>query len=306
LKAISLSVKEKCGVDIYFDESINDVIYKNGVFPSQGVRPVLSTIGGVVENNIPQVIIGSRFQANNIIMSYRDGKIEAYSNDMLIWSQEYHGHINQLLIDQRKKIDINCLVAVHESGHAIANALLMGTVFDDLISVSANDEGGVGAYLNSLDVFSKDEYRNMITISMCGRVAEKKVFNVITSGASQDIEDATELANKMIREYGMDKFYSYINSSNGYANNDVESTNSLIENIIASHYEQAENLINANYGLLLKLSDVLIKKEKMTGDELIEFFKDNGIDVMKTKDAKSKIRYREIFDRELGNFIGSE
>jgi DNA phosphorothioation-dependent restriction protein DptG len=86
----------------------------------------------------------------------------------------------------------------------------------------------------------------------------------------------------------------------------VESTNSLIENIIASHYEQAENLINANYGLLLKLSDVLIKKEKMTGDELIEFFKDNGIDVIKTKDAKSKIRYREIFDRELGNFIGSE
>lgn len=181
------------------------------------------------------------------------------------------------------------IVSFHEVGHALATALQKNTQPVHKITIVPRTMGALGYtmqmpeeeehYLNS-----KDELLDQITVFLAGRAAEEIVFDVQTTGASNDIERATDMARKMITMFGMsDKFGMAALESiqNKYldgrsVSNCSEETRTEIDHevvrILKERYEIAKQLLNDNRDALDEIAEFLISKETITGDQFMEIF----------------------------------
>ncbi|MDW8801489.1 ATP-dependent zinc metalloprotease FtsH [Clostridium sp. A1-XYC3] len=181
------------------------------------------------------------------------------------------------------------LVAFHEVGHALAAALQKETQPVHKITIIPRTMGALGYTMQMPDkekfLHSKDELVEQIVVLLAGRAAEEVVFNKITTGASNDIERATDLARKMVTMYGMsDKFgmMGLESIQNTYLDGRAVQTCSTetstevdreVLQIIGSCYEKAVNLLKANMEALCKISAYLIHKETIMGDEFTNILK---------------------------------
>ena len=179
------------------------------------------------------------------------------------------------------------IVAFHEVGHALVAALLEGADPVHKITIVPRTMGALG-YTMQLPaeekyLVSKDELTNQIMVMLGGRSAEEEVFNLLSTGASNDIERATQTARSMVTVYGMtDKFDMMALESvqNRYldgrpARNCSEETSTLIDsevlNIIKTCHESTRKLLKENRDLLDEISEYLLEKETIFGDEFMEF-----------------------------------
>ena len=182
------------------------------------------------------------------------------------------------------------ITAFHEAGHAILFHVLpdVGPVY----SVSIIPTGSAGGYTMPLP--EKDEMFNTkgkmlqdITVSLGGRVAEEEVFDDITTGASQDIKQATALARAMVTQYGMSERLGLINYGNdedevfigrdlahtrGYSEEVAREIDGEISRIIRECHENAESIIRENIGVLHSCAALLLEKEKVHRDEFEALF----------------------------------
>ena len=179
------------------------------------------------------------------------------------------------------------IVAFHEVGHALVAALLENTDPVHKITIVPRTMGALGYTMQLPEeekyLVSKEELTNQIMVMLGGRSAEEEVFNLITTGASNDIERATKTARSMVTVYGMtDKFDMVALESvqNRYldgraARECSEETSTLIDqevlNIIRTCHENTRKLLNDNRDLLDKISEYLLEKETIFGDEFMEF-----------------------------------
>ena len=179
------------------------------------------------------------------------------------------------------------IVAFHEVGHALVAALLENTDPVHKITIVPRTMGELGYTMQLPEeekyLVSKEELTNQIMVMLGGRSAEEEVFNLITTGASNDIERATKTARSMVTVYGMtDKFDMVALESvqNRYldgraARECSEETSTLIDqevlNIIRTCHENTRKLLNDNRDLLDKISEYLLEKETIFGDEFMEF-----------------------------------
>ena len=132
------------------------------------------------------------------------------------------------------------------------------------------------------NLMSKEEIENKIATYTGGRVAEKLIFNSITTGASNDIEQATKLARNMITRFGMDDEFGMVafeTVSNQYLGGDSSlacspttsaKIDSMIINVVQTQYNKAEQLLKDNLDKLHELSKYLYEKETITGEEFME------------------------------------
>ncbi len=180
------------------------------------------------------------------------------------------------------------IVAVHESGHALLTLLLMGTT-DQLHKVSIIPRGtqALGYTLNlpleDRYLISEKELYDKITVLFGGRVAEELVFKSITTGAHNDLEVATNYAQRMVCEYGMSRKLG--NLTFGKKDREVflgrdlmrerdysESTAIMIDEevrkIVDTCFQKAKDLLKANEDKLKKLSDRLLEKEVLDAEEV--------------------------------------
>ena len=191
---------------------------------------------------------------------------------------------DRILSDKEKKI-----VSFHEVGHALATALQKNTQPVQKITIVPRTMGSLGYTMQMPDeeeryLMSKDEILDQITVFLAGRAAEEIVFNIQTTGASNDIERATALARNMITQYGMSEKFGMAgleSIQNKYldgrsVSNCSEETKTEIDNeivrVLKERYEIAKQLLNANREALDKISEFLIEKETITGDEFMEIF----------------------------------
>jgi cell division protease FtsH len=190
------------------------------------------------------------------------------------------------------------LVAYHEVGHALAAAMQKQTQPVHKITIVPRTMGALGYTMQMPEkekyLMSKDELTEQIIVLLAGRAAEEVVFNKITTGASNDIERATELARQMVTMYGMsDKFgmMGLESIQNRYLDGRPVQTCSSetsaevdkeVLHIINQCYDKAKTLLKANYEALNKISSHLIQKETIMGEEFMEILKsitsDNNID----------------------------
>ena len=189
------------------------------------------------------------------------------------------------------------ITAYHEAGHAILFHLLpdVGPVY----SVSIIPTGGAGGYTMPLpekdDMFNtKGHMLQEITVSLGGRVAEEEIFDDITTGASQDIKQATAIAKSMITKFGMSERLGLINydndsdevfigrdfghTSRGYGEKVSGTIDEEVKRIIDECYLKARALIQEYHPVLEKCAQLLLEKEKITRSEFEALFADSEVE----------------------------
>ena len=188
---------------------------------------------------------------------------------------------NKIMTDKEKLI-----VSYHEVGHALVAALQSHSAPVTKITIIPRTSGALG-YTMQVDedehnLMSREELENKIATLTGGRVAEDLVFHSITTGASNDIEQATKVARSMITRFGMNEEFGMVafeTVTNQYLGGDTslacsESTAAQIdEKVVAAvrkQYDKAEQLLEDNMPKLHELAKYLYEKETITGDEFME------------------------------------
>ena len=188
---------------------------------------------------------------------------------------------NKIMTDKEKLI-----VSYHEVGHALVAALQSHSAPVTKITIIPRTSGALG-YTMQVDedehnLMSREELENKIATLTGGRVAEDLVFHSITTGASNDIEQATKVARSMITRFGMNEEFGMVafeTVTNQYLGGDSslacsESTAAQIdEKVVAAvrkQYDKAEQLLKDNMPKLHELAKYLYEKETITGDEFME------------------------------------
>ena len=182
------------------------------------------------------------------------------------------------------------IVSYHEVGHALVSALQKNTEPVQKITIVPRTMGALGYTLQTPEeekyLETKDELLAKITTYMAGRAAEVLVFNSVTSGAANDIENATKIARAMVTMYGMsDKFgmmclatvqNQYLEGGAGLicGENTASQIDDEVLSIINSSYAEAMKLLDENREILDSISDYLYQKETITGKEFMKMFRD--------------------------------
>lgn len=178
------------------------------------------------------------------------------------------------------------IVAYHEIGHALVAALQTNSAPVTKITIIPRTSGALG-YTMQVDseernLMSKEEIENKIATLTGGRCAEELVFGSITTGASNDIEQATKLARAMITRFGMSDRFGMValeTQANPYLGGDSSlscspETAAHIDDMVVSAvkeaYDKAMNLLRENQGKLHELAKYLYDRETITGDEFME------------------------------------
>lgn len=197
---------------------------------------------------------------------------------------------SRIISDKEKKI-----TAYHESGHAILFHVLpdVGPVYS--VSIIPTGAGAAGY---TMPLPEKDEMFNTrgrmlqeITVDLGGRVAEELIFDDITTGASQDIKQATALARAMVTKFGMSEDIGLINYANeddevfigrdlahtrGYGEDVASKIDAEIKRIIDECHEEAKKIISAHKDVLDACVEILLEKEKITREEFEALFENRS------------------------------
>lgn len=191
---------------------------------------------------------------------------------------------DRIMSEQERKI-----VSYHEVGHALISALQKNSEPVQKITIVPRTMGALGyvmhvpeeeKYLNT-----EAELHDMLVGLLGGRAAEELVFDTVTTGASNDIEKATDIARSMVTQYGMSKRFGlmglettesrYLDGRRALNCSDVTAAgiDEEVMKILKSCYKEAKNLLKENRAVMDKIADHLIEKETITGKEFMEIYR---------------------------------
>jgi cell division protease FtsH len=207
---------------------------------------------------------------------------------------------DRVMSDKERKI-----VAYHEVGHALVSALQKNTEPVQKITIVPRTMGALGYTLQTPEeekyLETKDELLAKITTYMAGRAAEVLVFSSATSGAANDIENASKIARAMVTMYGMsDRFgmmclatveNQYLDGRAGLicGEDTAADIDKEVLDIINSSYDEATRLLTENREILDRISDYLYEKETITGKEFMKMFREmKGLPEETEGDAKDE------------------
>ena len=188
---------------------------------------------------------------------------------------------NAILTDKEKRI-----VAYHEVGHALVAAKQTNSAPVQKITIVPRTSGALGYTMQVEEgnhyLMTKDELENKIATLTGGRAAEEIVFSCVTTGASNDIEQATKLARSMITRYGMSKDFDMVameTQTNQYLGGDTSLTCSAetqtmidqkVVELVRKQHEKAAQILLENREKLDEISQYLYQKETITGEEFMQ------------------------------------
>ena len=203
--------------------------------------------------------------------------------------------VEQVLVGKEKKDRImnkeeRRIVSYHEVGHALISALQKNSEPVQKITIVPRTMGALGYVMQVPEeekfLNTESELRNMLVSMLGGRAAEEIVFDTVTTGASNDIEKATDIAKSMVTQYGMSKKFGLIGlatveskylSGNATLNcSDVTAAavDEEVMKMLAESYEKAKELLAENREVMDRLAEFLIEKETITGKEFMKIFRE--------------------------------
>ena len=208
-------VKESIGYEIRYDKTIKKCIYDEAVFPTHGTRPIFSTVHEIIKSKLPEIV--RQIQINNLIdkvnfieFSFKQKKTIINVYDKLnnkIKSIIFKDKLRLNTLRESLKDEEQALCAVHESGHFVIYAALKNKMPEKIVSRTTDSD--TGGFLmedidNSKNMQTFRDVLSEIQICLGGYIAEKTVFGeeYLTNGACSDLEKATIIASKAIREWG--------------------------------------------------------------------------------------------------------
>lgn len=216
---------------------------------------------------------------------------------------------NAVITQKEKEI-----IAYHEVGHAIAAVAQEDTAPVTKITIIPRTSGALGYTMQVEEeekfLMSKDDlFREMVTLAG-GRSAEEIIFNIKTTGASNDIERTTNIARSMVATYGMDEDFNFVllekpssqylkgSGTNSYAAAETENmVDKKIMEIINQAHAKAHELLNANIDKLHEISKYLLEQETITGEQFMDIFHNEYVLTEKPdyiKNLEEKIKDQDV------------
>ena len=202
--------------------------------------------------------------------------------------------VEQVLVGKEKKDRIMSkkereIVSYHEIGHALIAALQKNSEPVQKITIIPRTMGALGYVMHVPEeekfLNTEAELRDLLVSTLGGRAAEELVFDTVTTGASNDIEKATDLAKSMVTQYGMSKRFGLMGLAtveNKYLSgnatlNCADATAALVDDevkdLLAESYARAKELLTENREVMDELAKFLIEKETITGKEFMKIFR---------------------------------
>ena len=299
LDKVKRRVSDTYGLDMVFDEKVEQLIYEEGVYPTQGTRPLFTTVHQIVNTRLGKILneiylngveAGTvRFTLNESV-SEKDNmalQIDFLKDDVIV----HHIIDQQPLVlgklRQEKQNDEQAIVAVHESGHAILSSVLMKTIPDVIFSVTAdsNSDGFVLSH-PEWNYISKKEIINRLAVLLGGLVAERIIFGEenVTIGSSSDLNKATRFATYVLYACGMGEVKANFGNENAVStpsvifDNSSETVNRDAKVLLVKAEQLAEQTLKRQEKLLIKMADYLSDKRTLTKEQVKDFVRMYAID----------------------------
>jgi hypothetical protein len=278
---------------INLDDSIHKMLYNNGVYPAQGVRPILSTIDSFINNVIPKVVIKCEGNTEGTIFlevkdkdyinfictpkkSKKSKKLKAVEG-----SVKFIGEIDEIKEKERSKIKQLASTAVHEAGHVAVHCALF-KLTPKMAKIGCADTTANGFIYNAIHPTSFQEMEDFVQICYAGMVAEEMVFGKenIGSGASADFTVATETLSRMIRHLGMSEKSKFnVAMNNDLRVTDTKDSNKWIKDKSKELFDKTKNLLKENEDFFKHIIKSLSAKKELSPLEIQEIASQYGLEV---------------------------
>lgn len=302
------TLQKRYGIEWTYDESLVDKIYSEGVYPTQGARPVFTTIEQVVKSKtsvIFQSVLEQPEEVDEISLSIQDGCLYSlfWKNKMYIDKAQFSVPSKLDALRLPKNDESQAITAIHEAGHAvlIAHLLHQAPQVITATSTDGNSEGFVFSRTKN-KFFPKHELIKQAAIKLGGLMAEQIIFGeeYKTLGATSDIEKMYVLINAAFKEAGMGKKtyrYAASNLDESIALHHVEDVENEITEVIDAAKELAEQTLKSERRMLLELAQVLQNKSKVEQKEFIELYSKYG--AKKIDFTEESTYYRDTINKAL-------
>lgn len=338
LNKINKKVYAEFQTNLLFDESVLSLIYAEGVYPTQGTRPIYTTIHQIIKSQISKIfsaiylnelnvdLIKLSSKNNKLMVSYFFMKKNVYQLDIPL-------NLSLENLRKNKKDDAQAITAVHEAGHVVLSIILMNTIPEIVFSTTVEVNSGGFVYSKFKKNFiAKKEILKLTAVYLGGMAAEKFVFGDenVTTGAENDIEQATDFVLSMLKSNGMGKTPAKYgdNISGNKSINTYKSINNQAEVLLINSLELAIRTLEQEERLLLKIAEFLSNNRSLNQKQLTNFIRKyatnkNILSLIKQNnsfyrnqllqkvhllDSTSKISKKNInsFDFSLNNKLSTE
>ena len=338
LNKINKKVYAEFQTNLLFDESVLSLIYAEGVYPTQGTRPIYTTIHQIIKSQISKIfsaiylnelnvdLIKLSSKNNKLMVSYFFMKKNVYQLDIPL-------NLSLENLRKNKKDDVQAITAVHEAGHVVLSIILMNTIPEIVFSTTVEVNSGGFVYSKFKKNFiAKKEILKLTAVYLGGMAAEKLVFGDenVTTGAENDIEQATDFVLSMLKSNGMGKTPAKYgdNISGNKSINTYKSINNQAEVLLINSLKLAIRTLEQEERLLLKIAMFLSNNRSLNQKQLTNFIRKyatnkNILSLIKQNnsfyrnqllqkihllDSTSKISKKNInsFDFSLNNKLSTE
>ncbi|MDR0927139.1 MAG: hypothetical protein LBO69_05170 [Ignavibacteria bacterium] len=295
-------IKKKM-LDIYnlkiiFDAQIEKLIYSEGVYPTQGTRPVFTTVYQIINARLGKVlyeIFLSGCKPDTLEFTISEEKSDESNVAIVVnfmKNSEIIHTITEYIPVVLKKLrhpqqnDLQAIIAVHESGHSVVSIILQKIIPESITSVTANfSSGGFTSIKNLTEYSSRKGIINDIAMGLGGIIAERMIFGEdnITQGAVSDIQNATTAAYKAVYDWGMSGELVAFGNQN-FENKPVvydtgcKGVNMKIKELMEQSKEIAEGILEKQKQLLLHLADYLSDNRYIDKEGIKEFIAKYAVD----------------------------
>jgi len=281
--------KKGSGIDIKIDSSIYDLLYAEGVYPVQGVRPVFTTVSTIFTPLLSDIVINAKSgdTAELRVERAEEGyKLEKKTIVIKVGEKEVRRDIDLVLGELRRPESkkTRYINAVHEAGHAVIMSYLTGNLPIAIVSVSSNSGGFCITHDSDKigEIRTKGDVQNNVMISMGGYLAEEVVFpdeRMRLLGSGNDIETAWDDFSSAAYELGYFDPFSYCNYETYSAGlpggvDDKEIKKSIRFEFDSLRVKTTEILLN-NKDLIISVALKLGETGEMSGSEFLEYIKKN-------------------------------
>lgn len=275
------STKELFNITLTVAPEINRIIYRNGVFPVQGVRPVFSTVNDILESNMARFVFEAIMRDADSVDIYYDNDTQdlcAQISDGIVLRHPYVGRLDQ--IRQQSEVDVVANVSVHEAGHALVYGQLFGLAPLQLTSRSASSFALGFTFPHDIHG-TKQNILSQIMIYLAGGIAEDIVFGATQAsiGRVSDRAEASQLALDFIRRYGFeDDFQTTYTLEHAYEM-DKFVTDKDVEKMMTKLVAETHKLLQQHSTLLIALSAALAKDGQLEGNAVVELAAQHGLEL---------------------------
>ena len=276
---IKKDMRDKFGIEVEVTPAVRKLIYRNGVFPVQGVRPVFSSIIDILESNLSKFVFTAVMEGHDKIgIDYDWDKQQLLAT---IGSEQqridYVGRIDK--IRESNEADVVANISVHEAGHAVVYLVLTGMVPLQLKSKVASSYAGGFTFPHQIHT-TKASLLDKVRVYLAGGLAEEIIFGDehASVGRRDDRDRATEMVVEYVRHYGFtEQFQTVYNLQAGYLLMNMDPTDETIERIMRDMVVDTRRLLNEHRELLLELSRTLAKVGSLEAEEIREIAGRHGV-----------------------------